>query len=203
MTNPTGSITTGKATSVYEDSVGLPGIDDLHTYNKPAINPQVPNAQIPELPYKQPYTDSRAPIETGNWWQNRSASQEAGIDSTNNFQGRTDEPYSDMLRPRDPRNYTIELNRPTTQDSGPQFFYQERAPFEMWAKQWWGGSHASAAYAANVYSPMSFGDGKGIRRFRNTQRNIPPLLEQNVEAVNDQPPAAGWNQMAAGIEEYW
>lgn len=206
-------------------SARVPGIDALHSYQKEGVNdpagpplgnprggPAPADGPTAELPTIGPSAGgfNAPPQNDRKWWQRRNKSTIV-LDQVANgdeWEVTQDTPQPDTMRPRDPRNTPIPLNR-ITQRMGPlnlAFLNRTVAARDMrHASRFNPDPGTNFAFTPSLRpSPMALGDGIGFNRFRTTQRISPAPLDQTI-ASEDQSNTRVESvfSMAAGLQKWW
>ncbi len=189
------------AVKTWQASAGLPGIDALHSF---ASNPRqleaIPETTPTELPQRGPWYNSRAPIPAGEYWRDRYASIIPGITFSDTITTGEEIPQHPTETYDDPREKYIPVDRWTAKTT--PSFYRFTRPFGQKLAHRFDGSHASMATQPR-FGPMAFGDGRGIHRARNTQRNIPTPLDQQIIVEADQPSQTEVLARGSSLVQWW
>lgn len=186
----------------WSASVGIPGIDALHSYASDSRDlSDEPLTEPSELPSRGPSYDPRAPIPYGEYWENRNASQKPGIVYSDVETGGDRQPTDYDARTRDPRNQPVIVDRWTAKTS-PNMYEFERPFGQRFAKRFYSGAHSSMTTPPR-FGPQAFGDGQGLHRARNTQRNIPDTLDQQIINKVDQPTEVNVLAQGSSLVRWW
>lgn len=188
--------TTYTRPGVWDISVPIvPGIDTLHSFRDPGIDPKPSTIPITPgvapMPGPSAVTDTKAPPQNSRaWWRRRNNSAFV-IDSQNGDRQEVtlDTPSGEKLRGPDPRYTTIPVDRWTGRRGPELLAYLQRVSFGNFRERRFvpnPGAHMAFTPSLRP-SPMAFGDGIGnVSRFRPTQRSMPVPLDQQIISTDQQ-----------------
>lgn len=179
-------VNVGVQRSPYVVSVGIPGIDDLHDFQRSEIGIAIPDEIHPgKIQHAGTFYDSRAnPAGNVDEWQKRNASRQIEPRVSHTDTDPENEPIGDLTKVRDPRTVSIIPTRPT-QTHGPRFYSYTRIKSPYGARmESNSGNHASYAVPSKeVYGAHS---AQRARIWaRQTRRNIPTPLEHQIVTTQD------------------
>lgn len=196
----------------WSASVGLVGIDELHTFasDPRQLTEPPPPVKPGVFPLPGPSAQTKAPAQNSRrWWRKRSQSTNE-LDALGNdgqWLATTEEPQGSKTKPRDPRTQPIPSPR-WTGTMGPVlvgYMHRTTEGTMYGARRFVDHAGSSFAYAPSTrQSPMALGDGRGTKRFRPTQRNRPETLDQQTVSIDEQTYKGGSVLMSGpGIQSYW
>ncbi len=209
-----------RANGTWSPSAGLEGIDALHSYvtDRRVTAPFGPSSATDQQGFIGGTEDSiptRGPSHTR---QGRQAVDPKGRDQSVN-QARVDNyrmeqnqtvenlasGYGDITRPRDPRNFSIPVERPTAHE-GPTMGYTQRTGPQLWGRfrsAVFDGNHASFAFPSTFRPIGQQGDGQGRKRFRPTTRVTPQPLASQITNTEMGDNGSGIIFQRGSIPKYW
>lgn len=191
----------------WEASVGVPGIDQHHTFADPGPHSLGQPDESPgsiDTVGPSAVNDTKAPAQNSRaWWFHHNAGQflldNQNGDKWGDVEGEP-QPQNDTQRPKDFRTYSLVAPR-WTATRGPVTtgWINRESEHNMTGERLFvDPKGASFAYTPTLRpSPMAFGDGlPNIPRFRTTQRVSPVPLDQQI--VSDDQQARSGYVLATG-----
>lgn len=171
-------------------SVGFPGVDAHHSYATPVrdLTPAPAISPLPLLPVPGPWTDSRQDSGSGNkeYWQERNASQLQEEKRITQDDVSVPNPQTPVKRMIDARQNFVPVERANAH-RGPLMSLMMRPPFQWRNMRRFTGNMGGFQYTPSLHPGVEqFGDGRGRKRFRTTQRNNPTPAEQQIVSTVDQ-----------------